>query len=241
MRGKIPVMEEPPRYFEYAFAQPDLVEVKDMEGIVVQMQYPLLNMKNAFDRCLLQREVLERLKRARENLPRGLHFVIWDAWRPFALQEELFRVYSEELVGEMHLEGLPLQEQQNIVLRYVCEPIEDRDCPPVHTTGGAIDLTLADETGRLLDMGTGFDSFSPATHTAYFEEHTENKTVRDNRRILYGAMTEAGFTNYATEWWHFDYGDRFWAYYGRRPALYRGIFTKEEAEGYVRGYEGRRK
>lgn len=240
MREKIPVMGEPLRYLESTFVEPDLVELKSMEGISIQMQYPLLGMEHAFDRCLLQREVCERLKRAGAALPKGLHFVIWDAWRPFALQEELFRVYTEELIDDMHLEKLPPQEQRNAVRRYVCEPIEDRDCPPVHTTGGAIDLTLADEEGRLLDMGTGFDSFSPATHTAYFEEHPGNELARDNRRILYEAMTGAGFTNYATEWWHFDYGDRFWAFYGRRPALYRGIFTKEEADGYVRGYEGGR-
>jgi len=27
-------------------------------------------------------------------------------------------------------------------------------------------------------------------------------------------MTSAGFTNYPEEWWHFDFGNSFWRFYG---------------------------
>ncbi len=38
----------------------------------------------------------------------------------------------------------------------------------------------------------------------------EDEQVRENRRLLYYAMIDAGFTNLPSEWWHYDYGDRFW-------------------------------
>ena len=51
-----------------------------------------------------------------------------------------------------------------------------------------------------------------------------DKTIRDNRRILYWAMTKAGFTNLPTECWHFDYGNRNWAFYNQKPIIYKAIF-----------------
>jgi D-alanyl-D-alanine dipeptidase len=70
-----------------------------------------------------------------------------------------------------------------------------------HNLGLAIDLTLADRaTGRELEMGTPFDTFSPAAHTA-----NATGTAAANRRRLQAAMESEGFTNYDQEWWHFSY------------------------------------
>ena len=73
-------------------------------------------------------------------------------------------------------------------------------------------------------MGTEFDSFSITAHTAYFEDIAAGTQIRNNRRILYHAMIRAGFSNLPTEWWHFDYGNRFWSFYRHAPAYYQGIF-----------------
>ena len=112
-----------------------------------------------------------------------------------------------------------------IISRYVSYPENNVLLPPVHTTGGAVDLTLIDSDGNELDMGTEFDSFSEAASTAYYEQVGTDTKIRDNRRMLYNAMTGAGFTNLPSEWWHYDFGDRFWAYYNRKPAIYKGVFT----------------
>ena len=79
-------------------------------------------------------------------------------------------------------------------------------------------------------MGSAFDEFTDRTSTAYYENE-KNEVIRDNRRMLFHVMTEAGFTNLPSEWWHFDYGDRFWGFYNNCPAIYRGAFTKEELNG----------
>ena len=120
------------------------------------------------------------------------------------------------------------EEKKKIISTYISFPNYDRALPPVHTTGGAVDVTLVDKNGVELDMGTHFDEFSEKAHTDYFEKNCENPIVRENRRILYNAMIGAGFTNLPSEWWHYDYGDRFWAYYKDTPALYSGIFNIEE-------------
>jgi D-alanyl-D-alanine dipeptidase len=65
----------------------------------------------------------------------------------------------------------------------------------------AVDLTLIEvATGRELDMGTEFDTFSEAAHTA-----NASGQVAANRQLLKLAMEREGFTNYDKEWWHFSF------------------------------------
>jgi D-alanyl-D-alanine dipeptidase len=60
------------------------------------MQYPLLKMENAVPFCAVRQEVFEKLKIAQNNLPQGYALRIWDGWRPFSLQRELYEKYSPE-------------------------------------------------------------------------------------------------------------------------------------------------
>jgi D-alanyl-D-alanine dipeptidase len=41
--------------------------------------------------------------------------------------------------------------------------------------------------------------------------------------LLVTAMTSVGFVNYAHEWWHYSYGDRYWAYATDSAAIYDGL------------------
>lgn len=224
---RIPDVSEPERYEYRDFINSKFVEIKSGEYFDVQMQYPLLGMQNAEQRCLVREEVFEMLLKAAKTLPCGYRFKILDAWRPFALQQELYTAYSADIIKEFKLEGCSEEQRQGIISKFVSVPIDDHDTPPVHTTGGAVDLTIEDEGGKELEMGTGFDAFTDMTYTAFFEDG-KNEIIRDNRRLLYQVMTDAGFTNLPSEWWHFDYGDRIWAFYNKKPAIYRGVFTKEE-------------
>ena len=70
-----------------------------------------------------------------------------------------------------------------------------------HNLGVAVDLTLVDlVTGTELPMGTPFDTFSEAAHTANAEGR-----VRRYRELLVSVMAAEGFANYDQEWWHFSY------------------------------------
>lgn len=68
-----------------------------------------------------------------------------------------------------------------------------------HNHGHTVDLTLVDRaTGRPLDMGTPWDTFSEASHTL-----NAMGEVLQNRLLLKGAMEAEGFRNYSKEWWHY--------------------------------------
>lgn len=74
-----------------------------------------------------------------------------------------------------------------------------------HNLGITVDLTLVDlRTGRELDMGTPYDTFSEAAHTA-----NATGQVLANRTILVDAMRAEGYANYEKEWWHFRHGGQF--------------------------------
>ena len=68
-----------------------------------------------------------------------------------------------------------------------------------HNHGHTVDLTLVRlETGEPLNMGTPFDTFSEASHTA-----NATGDALANRLRLKAAMEAHGFRNYAKEWWHY--------------------------------------
>lgn len=223
----IPEMADPSRYTKANFIESKFVEIVSGDLFDVKMQYPILKMKAAEENCFLRRETYEHLVEAAKKLPQGFKFRIFDAWRPFALQHELYVKYSFDIIKRFNLELCTPEQQNTVIRKFVSPPIEDRNVPPVHTTGGAVDLTIINSAGEELDMGSGFDEFTDRTYTSYYENE-KNDRVKENRRLLFHTMIEAGFVNLPSEWWHFDYGDRFWAYYKRKPALYKGIFTKKE-------------
>lgn len=223
----IPAIPDPERYTDICFKESGFIRLESCEYYDVCMQYPKLGMDNAEEDCFVRREIPELLIKASESLPKGYRLRIWDAWRPFDLQEELYIDYSRDIIKQFGLEDKSEEERSAVIRNFVSEPVPDRDIPPVHTTGGAVDVTILDPDGKELDMGSGFDEFSHRTYTAFYEGSDE-ENIKSNRRLLYSAMTGAGFTNLPSEWWHYDHGDRFWAYYNKRPAIYRGVFARDE-------------
>ncbi len=223
----IPEIHDPERYTESSFADSEFVKLENDDCFDICMQYPILGMDNAECECFVRIEVYELLKKAAGNLPNGYRFRILDAWRPFALQKELYEDYSLAITDQFGLAEKTEADRNAFIRKFVSDPVYDKDVPPVHTTGGAVDITIIGPDGNGLDMGSGFDEFSDRTYTAFYEA-SDNENIKNNRRLLYNIMTGAGFTNLPSEWWHYDYGDRFWAYYNKRPALYRGVFTRNE-------------
>jgi zinc D-Ala-D-Ala dipeptidase len=73
-----------------------------------------------------------------------------------------------------------------------------------HGRGVAVDLTLLDEHGQELDMGTEFDAFTPRSHHGDLGIPVP---AQRNRLVLLGLMTAAGFDFYRSEWWHYQLFD----------------------------------
>ena len=73
-----------------------------------------------------------------------------------------------------------------------------------HSRGAAVDLTLIGADGVALDMGTGFDEFTPLSHHASTGISTH---AQQNRFLLLGLMSAAGWDFYGNEWWHYQLFD----------------------------------
>jgi zinc D-Ala-D-Ala dipeptidase len=70
-----------------------------------------------------------------------------------------------------------------------------------HNLGVAVDVTLVHlASGNEIPMGTAFDTFSRASHTA-----NARGGFAENRKRLRTALERHGFQNYEKEWWHFSY------------------------------------
>ena len=203
-----------------AYREEELVSLKE-RGFIVNSQYYERHLPGSFPDCYVRRSVADRLEAAQTSLPDGIRFKIYDGYRPLRIQKALWD-YFIAVVRKAHPDA-PEEEIKRRTSSFVSEPSYDIEHPSLHNTGGAVDLSLIDADGDDLDMGTSFDSFKETAWSAYYEQNNSNLTARENRRILYHAMLQAGFTNLPSEWWHFDYGTKFWSYFTGKPAFYRGL------------------
>lgn len=185
--------------------------------LLVRPQYYLQKIEGALPECFIREGNLRRLINVAEKLPAGYKLLIFDAWRSERVQVSLFSEYYRELRNEM-----PDKDEEELIdltKEFVALPSSDPGAPSPHLTGGAVDLTIVDDKGKMLNMGTAFDDTTDKSYTGYFEELAKNKklteeekTILHNRRLLYHLMSDEGFTNYPPEWWHFDFGNQNWAW-----------------------------
>lgn len=179
------------------------------ERILSRPQYFIQGLKGSVPESFLRMGVYERLVKAADQLPKGWKFVLLDCWRSPELQGELFRTISGEISREHP--DLSIEEVERRARIFVAYPSVEPDRVSGHCTGGSVDLTLADEKGRALPMGSGFDETSERSYTDHYNGLSEGEEIRHNRGLLVNLMESEGFSNYPKEWWHFDYGNRNWA------------------------------
>ncbi|TJZ55669.1 peptidase M15D vanX D-ala-D-ala dipeptidase [Streptomyces piniterrae] len=163
----------------------------------------------------LRQGTLRRLLAAQESLPDGLRLQFVEGYRPLALQRRYFEEYTDELrAAHPDWTAARIHEAAS---RYVSPP----DIAP-HSAGGAVDLTLVTADGSPVDMGTPINASPEESDRAcYTAAPGLSPAARANRRVLSAALTAAGLVNYPTEWWHWSYGDRYWALEtGAAHALY---------------------
>jgi len=151
----------------------------------------------------VRRTVLEKLLTASKELPEGVKFLIKEAYRPPGLQQKFFDSYYETLGKQFP--GTSSEELRKETSKYVAPVLT-----APHPAGGAVDLTLVKSSGVELDMGSRFNAPPFETNNAcYTFAENISKQAKVNRRILISSLTDVGFVNYPTEWWHWSYGDKF--------------------------------
>lgn len=207
----------------------------DPDRIVVDARYYKEGYPHATKECYARETVARLLCEASKALPPRWKIVVFDAWRPLAVQQQLFERYKTKLRSDYPeaTDDALIHEAQ----KYVSLPSSNPASPSPHVTGGAIDLSVSDDNHRNLEMGTEFDSFDDRSHTAYYQSKLEREGELApqeliwlrNRSALFHILTRVGFTNYPQEWWHFDYGNQFWARIKGLKAIY-GIASLNEGE-----------
>ena len=178
----------------------------------------------------LRSRVLEQLLAAERDLAAlrpGWRLLIFDAWRPLAVQ----RFMVQQAIGEQcRLQGVDPQEPSAALAAIVTEvgrfwapPSDDPATPPPHSTGAAVDLTLAAVAGAAgeaqpLDLGSPIDAIGAVSEPDHFSAAARAMPTAEaahwhgRRQLLRQVMETAGFAQHPNEWWHFSLGDQLWAW-----------------------------
>lgn len=158
--------------------------------------------------------VFDCLQQAAALLPNNWQLVLKAGFRPYEVQIAVLEAFMQKsrTRNANWSDGEHLEQARTFVAdpRIVCPP---------HTTGGAVDVDVKDKrTGEYIDMGC-----PPNTDSEIAFLHSDLLTSEQyqSRMTLLEAMLTAGFAPNPHEWWHYQYGETYWAaFYGHTETLY---------------------
>ena len=135
--------------------------------------------------------LLQAQKRLKELYP-GYSLIIYDAVRPMSVQQKMWNV---------------VKGTSKYI--YVSNPARGGG---LHNYGLAVDISILDEAGNPLPMGTEVDHLGPEAHitneAALVQSGKMTKQEQANRQLLRSVMRTAGFRALPSEWWHFNWCSR---------------------------------
>ncbi|MBN2095322.1 MAG: M15 family metallopeptidase [Candidatus Aenigmarchaeota archaeon] len=167
------------------------------------------------DACLVRESVAEKLNLAQSLLPNGHRLLLRCGYRPLSIQIKRYN-WMENKLKKKHPDWS--KEKLKVETGKCVAPL---DIVPPHSTGGAVDVSIIGPDGRRLDMGSQLGRFTEKTYTCSKKISTEGIK---NRKILIRVMKKAGFVNYPTEYWHWSYGDQYWAaILKKKHSIYKGL------------------
>ncbi len=172
----------------------------------------------------LRQSVIEALITAHDNLQQrkpNWRINIFDGFRPLWIQQFMVDYTFNHLIQSRtlvinHLSPSEIEVLWQEVYTIWAVPSDDPKIPPPHSTGAAVDLTLMDETGKLVEMGGEIDELSLRSHPDYYLNALTptERQYHENRELLSQIMQKAGFRRHPGEWWHFSCGDQMWVWLG---------------------------
>ena len=194
--GSAQRLSPPPPALTQLASDKNYVDVSNFPHVHLSLRYASennfmkRNVYGEFRQCFLHQIAAEKFRLATSALEQekpGWKFLVFDCLRPRSIQIKLFDV----------VKGTPQEP-------YVANP----KTGSLHNYGFAIDLSLEDEHGNELDMGTGFDDFRPLSHPNLERENLKARKLTteqlEHRLTLRKIMVKAGFIQLPIEWWHFD-------------------------------------
>lgn len=174
---------------------------------------------------LIRKTVYEKLCQAQKDLPNNWRFRIYEAFRSIEVQKMLFD-QEYQLVKNKSPEKSEAEifHEATRLASPVINFDGTKNIPP-HNTGSAVDVEIIDKNGRVIEMGMQAKDWQIVDPNLCMT-HCENldKAIQKNRDILFAVMSAHDFVNYPTEWWHFSYGDRYWAFHKNKShAIYGAV------------------
>ncbi len=128
--------------------------------------------------CLLRFKTVQALIVANNDFKKkGFKIKLYDCYRPLSIQKKMWEIVSNP--------------------EYVADPKKGS----IHNRGGAVDISLVDNNGKEVDMGTPFDFFGIQASHNYTKLSSE---VKSNRKFLKKVMIKNGFNSFDSEWWHYN-------------------------------------
>lgn len=178
-----------------------LVNIKDVDStVIVDLMYARADnfvgeKMYGFSEAYLHPTAARAVKRANALLRKinpSLRLIIYDAARPMSVQRKMWN----------KVKGT---RQQN----YVSNPANGGG---LHNYGLAVDVSIVDNKGDTLTMGTLVDALTPLSHidkeAALVKAGRLTSEAVRNRELLRRVMREAGFRSLRSEWWHFNFTTR---------------------------------
>lgn len=176
-----------------------LVNISNLDSnIMVDLRYSTENnflgkdVYGELENCYLQPEVAEKLINAQQLLKKEFpqyNLLVFDGVRPRSIQWKMW-------------EMLDMPDKEKV--KYVSNP----KFGSLHNFGAAVDVSIADENGNELDMGTPFDFFGELAYPIKEKELLKKGELTaqqiENRKLLRRIMYNSDFFNIQTEWWHFN-------------------------------------
>lgn len=174
------IKEKPELDYELALWK----EIINTNGVLLDIRYATVsNFTKAqiyeCARCFLRPELALIINKIHDDIQKryGYGLKLYDCYRPRSAQQKLWDIVPSAM--------------------YVTPPKKGS----MHNRGLAVDLTIVDENGIELDMGTDYDFFGKEAHRTYVHPDPE---VRKNRNLLKLLMEAHGLTGIRTEWWHYS-------------------------------------
>jgi zinc D-Ala-D-Ala dipeptidase len=197
VKVEIPVPRDT-SYLEHVFGSYDLVDIETLDSTIqVDLRYGDTNnflgrgfydgLRRAYFTCDLAIRICNAQLFLKEIDP-ALSIVVLDAARPLHIQAMMW-------------DSLDMQPDKKY--SYLAPPYETS----MHNYACAADVTIADGTGRPLEMGTTYDHFHKLSQPLYEERFLKSGELSQeayfNRRLLRYVMKRAGLKPIQSEWWHF--------------------------------------
>ena len=133
-------------------------------------------------------QALKKCQQRLKELRPELSLIVYDAARPMSVQQKMWDVVKGT--------------SKNI---YVSNPANGGG---LHNYGFAVDITICDEKGDSIPMGTKIDYMGRAAHPEFEDEMVRKGIITreavENRKLLRDVMSVGGFKVLKTEWWHFN-------------------------------------